>query len=932
MKYKYLHLIFIAVLIPGSLPAQGWKRTFPDLSQPFTVRQTPDGGAAFAATMQGTTGARDMVVVKTDADGMPQWEKTIGGPGDDEGRSLALTSDQCLVVTGRKSFMPNNGDVFLAKMTMSGAVLWEYTYDFGVLDDPRVVQQTPGGGFIVAIDADNSMRLMKTDGDGTVLWSQIYPQTAGQSVNSLEVTPDGGFLVTLLQSNLPLVAPIAHVIKTDSSGLVIFHKSFQHLSSYSTADIAKARPCGTDQYLLVHRDSVYRLDTTGNLLQAFRVGPPANFYLTDVLPDPDGGFRAFGTSYSFATTPYSGLWFGRIRPDNAQVWERSIDTPNYLHTTLAAESLADGGALLTGFFVQNGTYFSYLFRTDTAGQIFANQIAGNVFWDKNQDCTVMPADPSLPSWIVKITHPNGEIFYAMTDNTGNYQAETGKGLHTVAIFPPNSLWETDCAQNISVQFDAGFEQTQVDFPISHNADCPLAWVDESMANWIPCFENTVAIRYANQGTIVAPDAAIYLTFDSLLAFTSASIPWTQTDLRTYRFALGNLAPLQNGAFNVQVTPACDGLTTGQSRCAQVKIAPDAPCLSPLDGPLIVVAGRCDADGVHFLVENKGAGMDAALNFVIIEDNIMFLQPTPFLLGPGENATFSFPANGATWRFEAYQASGTPDWESDDRIAAVVEGCTTNGAFSTGFVNQYSLFDGGTFSETECREVVDVPDDTGKAAFPSGYEAEHFISANTDLEYVLYFRNSTSTTVQMVVLRDTLDAALLNVASIQPGPSSHPYRLTVTGTGILVFRFDSIALSPDAQGWVKFRIAQRPDLPNGTIIRNSATVGFDFDAPVTTNETYHTITGSPLTGVKNPAPALPAFSAYPVPSADAVFMEMPRSGSYRIVVRDLFGRVVLEKKFEGRRIILEGPALPPGVFFATVWERGRQVGTVRVIKL
>ncbi|MBK8196390.1 MAG: hypothetical protein IPK76_25525 [Lewinellaceae bacterium] len=126
--------------------------------------------------------------------------------------------------------------------------------------------------------------------------------------------------------------------------------------------------------------------------------------------------------------------------------------------------------------------------------------------------------------------------------------------------------------------------------------------------------------------------------------------------------------------------------------------------------------------------------------------------------------------------------------------------------------------------------------------------------------------------------------------------------------------------------------QRPDLPNGTIIRNSATVGFDFDAPVTTNETYHTITGSPLTGVKNPAPALPAFSAYPVPSADAVFMEMPRSGSYRIVVRDLFGRVVLEKKFEGRRIILEGPALPPGVFFATVWERGRQVGTVRVIKL
>ena len=313
---------------------------------------------------------------------------------------------------------------------------------------------------------------------------------------------------------------------------------------------------------------------------------------------------------------------------------------------------------------------------------------------------------------------------------------------------------------------------------------------------------------------------------------------------------------------------------------------------------------------------------------------MYAQPAALQLGAGEEVVFSFPANGDTWRFEAYQDPGVPDWEGDTRIAAAVEGCTGSGAFSTGFVNQFSLFDGGKFTETECREIVAAPGGTEKVAYPSGYEAEHFISANTDIEYAIHFQNTTADTALFATLRDTIDVMNLEIASVLPGPASHPYSMTISDIGILTFRFDSILLPPGGQGWVKFRISQQPDLPDGTVIRNHASIGFDYGTPVLTNETFHTITAPMLSGV-NVASALPEkqpVEVWPVPALSTVYLELLQPGRYRATVSDLYGRPILEKTFTGTRLQITDAELPAGVFIINVRDDHHQIGAVRLVKV
>lgn len=931
MKSIAAHIILSVLLLSGPAQAQGWRKTFAGLSRPFGAVATPDGGAAFVATVQEGTPDRDIAVVKTNPDGKVQWTALVGGPGADEGRAIALTPDNGLVAAGRKSYMVNNGDVYMVKLAPDGGVIWERTYNYGVLNDAKGIRSTPDGGLLLAIEADNQLRLLKTDAEGLATWSVTYPQTSGMKVNSIEITPDSGCLVTLLESNLPLTAPVATLLKVDKQGGLQFEKDFPHFSAYSSANIAKARPDPGGNILLAHRDSVYRLDAQGNILNALRIATPYNFYLTDILPDGDGGFRAYGTGYILSTSSYSRIWFGHYDAAGLPLAAHDIAAPAYSHTTLAAEQLSGGGFALTGYFIRNGAYTTYLLGVDAEGRVLTNHIEGLVFWDKNQDCIAAPDEPPLPGRIIRVEHPNGEVFYTSTDSLGHYTVDVGTGTHALSVLSPNSIWETACLPTAFIPFDTTFAQTVRDFPVKQTVACPLPWVDMGLEKWMSCTENEVVVRYANQGAAPAFDARIRLALDTLLELSGASAPFVETAQGTYTFSLGDLLPLQNGALRLQVTPACDGLETGQAKCLSASITPDAPCISASDGPLFVATGRCDADSVRFFVQNTGSGLPGALEFIIIEDDIMYTQPDVLLLAAGGSKAFSVPANGSTWRFEARQDSGVPDWQSDAVVAAVVEGCTASGAFSTGFTNQFSLFDGGNFQETECREVIPTLEGSGKTAYPFGYDDEHFIPVNTDIEYVLAFDNNTPDTVQSVYLRDTL-SPFLNPASVMPGASSHPCLHVLAGPGVLLFEFDSMALAPGARAWLRFRVAQLPDLPPGTLIRNRASIGFGFDAPFATNETFHTVAEPLLTNAQTPAadwPVLPV-SISPTPARTTIRVELPALEEHHVAVRTIGGQVVAQRDVAGP-CIFDVETWPAGIYIVSVQAINGRMRAGRFVK-
>lgn len=149
-------------------------------------------------------------------------------------------------------------------------------------------------------------------------------------------------------------------------------------------------------------------------------------------------------------------------------------------------------------------------------------------------------------------------------------------------------------------------------------------------------------------------------------------------------------------------------------------------------------------------------------------------------------------------------------------------------------------------DTASTVVVGSLDPNQKRAYPLGEGTNHFISPNQNLlHYTVDFQNTGNHPAMFVIIRDTLDAAL-DAFTVVPGISSHPYTLTLENDNILVFRFDNINLpdsfsnEPESHGYVTYSVNTNSGLTLGTEIFNSAAIYFDFNAPIITNATQHTV--------------------------------------------------------------------------------------------
>ncbi len=119
--------------------------------------------------------------------------------------------------------------------------------------------------------------------------------------------------------------------------------------------------------------------------------------------------------------------------------------------------------------------------------------------------------------------------------------------------------------------------------------------------------------------------------------------------------------------------------------------------------------------------------------------------------------------------------------------------------------------------------------------------------DTTMEYAIRFQNVGNDTAFTVVIRDTLDAAHLDVTSIRAFTASHDMEVQFEDNNVLIFRFENIMLvdsttnEPGSNGWVSFDIDRKPNQPFGTEIKNQAAIYFDFNDPVITNEVLNTLT-------------------------------------------------------------------------------------------
>jgi hypothetical protein len=138
------------------------------------------------------------------------------------------------------------------------------------------------------------------------------------------------------------------------------------------------------------------------------------------------------------------------------------------------------------------------------------------------------------------------------------------------------------------------------------------------------------------------------------------------------------------------------------------------------------------------------------------------------------------------------------------------------------------------------------DPNDKQANPVGYEEQHFILEENEIQYTIQFQNTGNAMADVVVIEDQLDLEHLDLASFHPIAASHSYTTLIDADGLVRFVFDNINLpdsamdEPNSHGFVIYGIAPRSDVQGWDQIHNTAYIYFDENAAVITNTTQHTI--------------------------------------------------------------------------------------------
>jgi hypothetical protein len=291
----------------------------------YSLIETSDGGYAIAG---GYSLIDDFWLVKIDEWGNIQWNRTCGGEKDDHATSLVETSDGGYILAGcTESFGQGDEDFWLVKTDADGNMQWNRTY--GGSDSEKVysmIQTSDGGyalagdGLLVKTDAYGNMEwnrtiieegahalvlvqtsdggyalagrlwLMKTDAYGNIEWKQTYEETErGHNLShGLVVTSDGGYAKI----------GAGMLIKTDAYGNMEWNQTYEGSLAFSliaTSDggyafVLDNRLIKTDAQGSVEWSEGYEPRNTMEMLQ-----------LESVIETSDGGYAMVGNIFSFFT-------------------------------------------------------------------------------------------------------------------------------------------------------------------------------------------------------------------------------------------------------------------------------------------------------------------------------------------------------------------------------------------------------------------------------------------------------------------------------------------------------------------------------------------------------------------------------------------------------------------------------------------------------
>ena len=304
-----------------------------------SVTQTADGGYLLGGssssgisgdkTEASQVGFNDYWIVKTDASGNIQWQKTIGGTDIDDLKSIQQTSDGGYIlggysdsgISGNKTIASYGGnDYWIVKLNAAGSIQWQKSIG-GTSDDYLyALQQTTDGGYILGgysvsgvsgdktepVQGFSDYWVVKLNSAGTIQWQNTVGGNSTDALYSLQQTTDGGYILG----------------GVSSSGI--------------SGDKTEASKGSTDYW-------VVKLDATGTIKWQNTIGGSSSDELQAIQETIDGSYIVGGYSGSVISgdkaeayfdigVNFSGFgdyWVMKLADENASVYHKDFDNDGY---------------------------------------------------------------------------------------------------------------------------------------------------------------------------------------------------------------------------------------------------------------------------------------------------------------------------------------------------------------------------------------------------------------------------------------------------------------------------------------------------------------------------------------------------------------------------------------------------------------------------
>lgn len=730
-------------------------------------------------------------------------------------------------------------NVFLQNITKDGAVKWSrLDADTETVWSVKNIEFLPNGNFFVGGDNSRSVDgntgipyydsagyVILYNAGGTRLWKRhpvrdtvITGFIITSHVATIAAAADGavyacGYTQYIDKNQGYTDSTTGWIVKFNADGSRAWQRNMVTNGDLEFTDIAVHNNTlyvlgnNTPNNVAVRNTLLYTLDpATGTTVSENTLAADAYYgVLRKFLKTPDGlilaGERWVGPDENHLT---STLWLRKINYTENTTWEKLVPVQADEYGVSNIREDEAGGFVITGFITLDGTYFADAFLKSFT--VLGNPVATKVLdydatTDNNFDVLALRNKEYLLAGRLEFAYPNPKL--------------NGK---------PYSYYRTD---SLDLNSDHSGVLIKVGF---YNTIVGTVWLDAN--------NNGVkdASEYFADNITVRSTAAS----DTTSSATQSGVFKNIVTAGTY-----STTPVVNAGFQIYPTPAASTFTK-----------------------------YFDKDSISFRLVPVSPSNDLAVEVVPLSP----VRPgftTVYRIQYANNGTTTIPAATVKLRFDSryqYLTSlyGSPDFRSGDtagwNIGPVLP--LKSGSFEVVVYNidPPDLNNGDTVSiaaviEPKTTDAIPVDntfnlkqiaqgsfDPNDKAEAHSGLYTQAQLDNGEYLNYLIRFQNTGTDTAFNIQVRDTLDTQL-DWSTLQMVASSHPYSLQVQNGANCAWTFANIKLpdeninEPASHGFIAYRIKPKRSVPVNSVIHNTASIYFDFNLPVQTNDALTTIQGN-----------------------------------------------------------------------------------------